>query len=339
MRTLVITIVLTLATAAYAEPPSRYSDWPNGPVKWLMTGEDQKAWRAVRNDDAARQFIALFWARRDPTPGTPENEFHDQFDRRVAWADIAFARHGLRGALSDPGRVYILLGAPESSTVPRFSGGSVSGTKGIGSLPQSIAYFRYANPTALHLADRSLRFVAIVDGPYQLSPQGNSYGALDDAMRAAIVSPSLNAVPEWAPVPPAWQRFQVTLLHASTSPARSDLIGSAPPGVSKAVVDMRGLLPWKSYDFVDAITFSARAAQPATSTILGPAKKPYRVVLRYTDAGASLAVSPFTVEREGGGEIVSTTFAIKAGETVSVGASSSGEAKEALIFFVTWIAD
>ena len=158
-------------------------------------------------------------------------------------------------------------------------------------------------------------------------------------MRRAIVSPTLNAVPAWAPVPPAWQRFQVTLVHASTSPARSDRIGMTPPGVSKAVVDMRGLLPWKSYDFVDAITFSARTAQPAKSTILGPAGKPYRVALRYTDAGASLAVSPFRVEHDGGTEIVSTTFAIKPGETVSVGASRGGEAKEALLFFVTWLAD
>ena len=339
MRRLAFVLALTLATAALAEPPSHFADWPKGPVKWLMTAEDQKAWRAVSNDGEARQFIALFWARRDPTPGTPENEFHDQFDRRVAWADVAFTRAGLRGAFTDPGRVYILLGAPESSTVPKYSGGVLSGRNGIGSVPQSIAFFRYANPTALHLADRSLRFVALADGPYQLSPQGNAYGALDDAVRAAIVSPALNAVPEWAPVPPAWQRFQVTLVHASTSPSRSELVGMAPPGVSKAIVDMRGLLPWKSYDFVDAITFSAHAAQPATSTILGPAKKPYRVVLRYTDAGASLAVSPFRVERSSGDEIVSTTFAIKSGETVSVGASSSGEAKEALVFFVTWIAE
>jgi GWxTD domain-containing protein len=328
-----------LTTAALAAPPSRYTDWPKGPVKWLMTPEDQKAWRAVASDDAARHFNAHFLSRLEQTPGTPDKEFQDQFDRSVAWADVAFTRAGLRGAFTDPGRVYIILGAPENSTVPKYSSGSIGGRSGVGSAPQSIAFFRYANPTAIHLADRSLRFVALADGPYQLSPQGNAYGALDDAVRAAIVSPALNAVPDWAPVPPAWQRFQVTLVHASTSPARSELAGMAPPGVSKAIVDMRGLLPWKSYDFVDAITFSARAAQPATSTILGPASKPYRVVLRYTDAGASLAVSPFRVERSGGDEIVSTTFAIKSGETVSVGASSSGEAKEALIFFVTWIAD
>ena len=84
-------------------------------TKWLMTAEDVKAWRAINNDTAAREFIALFWARRDPTPGTAENEFRDEFDHRVAVADIVFSRNKTRGALTDPGRVYILLGAPSGS--------------------------------------------------------------------------------------------------------------------------------------------------------------------------------------------------------------------------------
>jgi GWxTD domain-containing protein len=335
---LAITMALTLATAARAEPPTRYAGWPNSPVKWLMTAEEQQAWRAVNNDAAARDFIALFWARRDPTPGTPENEFRDEFDHRVAVADIVFSRDPrLRGALSDPGRVFILLGPPASSNLPASGAGSASsGGRGIGSVPQSIGMFRYSNPTALHLADGVLRFVAI-GGPYVLSPLGNSYGALQDAIDRAIVNPALRAVPPWAPAAPAWQRFQVTLLHASSARAR-ERIEILPPGVTKAVDDVRSLLPWKTYEFVDAVTFSAQSAQPAATTMLAQAGKPYRVVLRFAEAGASLNVSPFQVSREGN-EIFSTTFAIKPGETVSVGASRGAEAKEALLFFVTWLAD
>lgn len=335
---LAITIGLTLTITAQAEPPTRYADWPNGPVKWLMTGEEKKAWRAINNDAAAREFIALFWARRDPTPGTPENEYRDEFDHRVAVADIVFTRNGTRGALTDPGRVYLVLGPPAGSSIPRFSAGSTpTGGKGAGSLPQSIGEFHYSNPRALHLAENFLRFVSIVDGPYVLSPQGNAFGALEDAVNRAIVNPALRAVPEWAPAPPAWQRFQVTLLHASSARPR-ERVEILPSGVTKAVDDVRSLLPWKTYQFVDAVTFSAQSAQPATTTMLAQAGKPYRVVLRFTDAGASLNVSPFQVTREEN-EILSTTFAIKPGETVSVGASRGGEAKEALLFFVTWLAD
>lgn len=335
---LAITIALTVASTAQAEPPARYAGWANGPVKWLMTGEDRKAWRAINNDAAAREFIALFWARRDPTPGTPENEYRDELDHRVAVADIVFTRNGTRGALTDPGRVYLVLGPPAGSVIPRFSGGSTpTGGKGAGSLPQSIGEFHYANPRALHLAESFIRFVSIVDGPYVLSPQGNSFGALEDAVNRAIVNPALRAVPEWAPAPPAWQRFQVTLLHASSARPR-ERVEILPAGVTKAVDDVRSLLPWKTYQFVDAVTFSAHSAQPATTTMLAQAGKPYRVVLRFTDAGASLNVSPFQVSREEN-EILSTTFAIKPGETVSVGASRRGEAKEALLFFVTWLPD
>jgi GWxTD domain-containing protein len=336
---LAITIVLTLATAAHAEPPTRYASWPNGPVKWLMTTDDARAWRSIRNDADARQFIALFWARRDPTPGTAENEYRDEFEHRVAVADVVFTRNGTRGALTDPGRVYIVLGPPAGSSLPRFGVGRSPGGKGGGSLPQAIGTFHYENAGALHLADPLIRFVSIVDGPYLLSPQGNSFGALDEAVHRAIVSPTLRAVPEWAALTPAWRRFQVTLLYASASPEQHERIEIFPPGVTKAVDDVRALLPWKSYRFVDAITFGARSAQPATSTILAPSGKPYRVELRFTEAGASLNVSPFRVERANGDEIISTTFAIEPAETVSVGTSRGGDAREALLFFVTWIAD
>jgi len=335
---LAITIAMTLATAAKAEPPTRYADWPNGPVKWLMTAEDHQAWRAINNDAAARDFIALFWSRRDPTPGTAENEFRDEFDHRVAVADIVFSRDTrLRGALTDPGRVFIILGPPASIGLPAYDGSSTPSGQSGGSVPQSIGTFRYSNPTALHLADGLLRFVAL-GGPYVLSPLGNSYGALQDASKRAIVNPALRAVPPWAPAAPAWQRFQVTLVHASSTRGR-ERVEILPPGVTRAIDDVRALLPWKTYKVIDAVTFSAQSAQPATTTMLAQTGKPYRVVLRFTaEGGASLNVSPFQVSREGN-EILSTTFGIKPGETVSVGASRGGEAKEALLFFVTWIAD
>lgn len=341
MRTLLaITIAFTLTNAAQAMPPVAYADWPKGPVKWLMTSDDQKAWRRIDNDADARQFIALFWARRDPSPGTPQNEYRDEFDHRVALADLVFTRNGTRGALTDPGRVYILLGEPAASSVPRFSSVAASGGgNNASSLPQSIAYFRYPRSARLGLADQTIRFVSLVEGPYVLSPQGNTYGALDEAMRRAIVSPALRTAPDWAAATPSWQRFQVTLLHASTSSRGPEIPAILPQGVAKAVNDVRSLLPYKSYSFVDSVAFSAQSMEPATSKMRAPGGKAYRVVLRFGETGATLEVDPFRVERNEGGEVMSTNFAIKPGETVSVGASNGDEATEALLFFVTWIAN
>lgn len=53
-----------------------------------------------------------FWRRRDPTPGTSENEFRDEFFTRVRYADEQFSVLG-PGWRSDRGRVYIQFGPPE----------------------------------------------------------------------------------------------------------------------------------------------------------------------------------------------------------------------------------
>lgn len=54
-----------------------------------------------------------FWADRDPSPGTPDNEFRDQFFARLQFANESFSvlEPGWR---SDRGRTYILYGAPDT---------------------------------------------------------------------------------------------------------------------------------------------------------------------------------------------------------------------------------
>src|SRR6267378_1520846 len=49
---------------------------------------------------------------RGATPGTPQNEFRDEFDRRVQYADQNFANGRQRGSLTDRGKVLVLFGAP-----------------------------------------------------------------------------------------------------------------------------------------------------------------------------------------------------------------------------------
>jgi GWxTD domain-containing protein len=54
-----------------------------------------------------------FWARRDPSPGTEENEFKDEFFRRLRYADAAF-RTRRPGWRTDRGRIYIRHGEPDA---------------------------------------------------------------------------------------------------------------------------------------------------------------------------------------------------------------------------------
>jgi GWxTD domain-containing protein len=60
------------------------------------------------------RFMDAFWKKRDLQPETPNNEFREAFLQRVAFADYAFAAPDARGATSDRGRVFVLLGIPSS---------------------------------------------------------------------------------------------------------------------------------------------------------------------------------------------------------------------------------
>jgi GWxTD domain-containing protein len=92
---------------------AEYLDWGKGPVSFLMTKEEAAKWKTITSDDDAKAFVALFWARRDPTPDTPRNEYRDEFERRVATADKNFLSEKMRGALTDRGQVLIVFGQPK----------------------------------------------------------------------------------------------------------------------------------------------------------------------------------------------------------------------------------
>ncbi len=113
-RNVVVVALLTLlvASTASAALSPQYTEWRNGPIQWIMTGPEKSAWKKLSSDEAASNFIDLFWARRDPTPGTPQNEARDEHEARVKHADATFPERGKRGALTDRGRVWTVLGSP-----------------------------------------------------------------------------------------------------------------------------------------------------------------------------------------------------------------------------------
>jgi GWxTD domain-containing protein len=114
IRNVIIAAAVTLAaaTTGFAQLSMAKADWARGPVQYFMTPEEKAQWNAVKSDAEADSFAALFWARRDPTPATPVNEFRDEFERRVKYADEKFGTGRQRGSLTDRGRMLILFGPP-----------------------------------------------------------------------------------------------------------------------------------------------------------------------------------------------------------------------------------
>src|SRR5689334_10283143 len=113
-------LLLSLATspARAAEPPDwkvPNKDWLKGPVQWLMSDDEQKDFKKLHSDEERAAFAKTFWEKRDPTPGTPGNEFETIFWQRVANADKSYKDIIRQGSVTDFGRVFLLLGPPTAT--------------------------------------------------------------------------------------------------------------------------------------------------------------------------------------------------------------------------------
>jgi GWxTD domain-containing protein len=122
--------VMAIAASAFAALSDANTQFGNGPARFLMSKEEMAAWKSVNNDTDAQAFIDKFWARRDPTPGTPANEFKAEFEARAKYADDHFAEGRTKGSLTDRGRIFLILGSP--SVVKHSSGGSAPGVPSTG---------------------------------------------------------------------------------------------------------------------------------------------------------------------------------------------------------------
>jgi GWxTD domain-containing protein len=235
-RNAVVTVLLSLlvaSTAAAALSP-QYTEWRIGPAQWIMTNAEEKAWKQVKTDEEAIRFIDLFWARRDPTPGTPQNEARDAHNLRVKQADAKFAEKPKRGALTDRGRVWIVLGEPPSMTgdnkvlgasssrvgttvapVPVTSVGGARGASPGGPGPtgfdvtggramgaRDVWVWEHEQASAAFGLPR-VEIVFITDpgtNRTQRDVQRRDFGAAEGVtLRKQIVSPNLTELPDWAP--------------------------------------------------------------------------------------------------------------------------------------------
>ena len=87
-------------------------NWVQSPVRYLLTPEQRKQYTALTSPAEREAFVNNFWAAYDPTPGTPQNEFRMEFERRVAFADATFSTDKSLGGATDRGAIFTFLGPP-----------------------------------------------------------------------------------------------------------------------------------------------------------------------------------------------------------------------------------
>jgi GWxTD domain-containing protein len=90
-----------------------YRKWLDEDVRWIITTPERKEFKGLSSDEQRAQFVAAFWERRNPTPGSKKNPFKEEHYRRMAYANEHFAAQ-VAGWRTDLGRIYVVYGPPDS---------------------------------------------------------------------------------------------------------------------------------------------------------------------------------------------------------------------------------
>ena len=100
--------------------PQKYRDFLNL-TSYIMLPKEKKPFMQLTTDRERDIFIEAFWKQRDPTAGTPGNEYKEEHIKRFNYANKFYKRSSPRkGWMTDQGRFHILLGPPISKE--RFYG-------------------------------------------------------------------------------------------------------------------------------------------------------------------------------------------------------------------------
>jgi GWxTD domain-containing protein len=185
-RCLTVGAVL-IATSVVAQVSTPYRNWGDSAVHYLMMKQEKSDWELIRTDAEAKAFIELFWARRDPTPDTPDNELRQQMETRIAEADKRYGSRQTPGSVTDRGLVYALLGEPSQivSNVPRPRG--PIGSPGSFQRPVNIQNWIYKNQAAERAVGTKLFDVGFVFNDEKIASEFE----LDGQSRRAFESTAL----------------------------------------------------------------------------------------------------------------------------------------------------
>jgi GWxTD domain-containing protein len=108
----VLVACLVACSVAAAEKLDRAAQEWLKDVRLLILPEEETSFRRLASAGDRAEFQRIFWARRDPSPGTPANESRDLWEKNRARADDLFGVPGERGSRTGCGQVYLLLGEP-----------------------------------------------------------------------------------------------------------------------------------------------------------------------------------------------------------------------------------
>ena len=147
---------------------------------------------------------------------------------------------------------------------------------------------------------------------------------------------------------PRTHGFQILLLAASLKPGGGGQ--EVPANVQKALADLKGFLPFKSYEVLDTAWMSGTQDRGMEARLVDRQGAVYDVALQFHDMGSTAAPTLFAdvfrlraepfrpegaKETRPGASLIDTSFGVKERETIVVGTSKVAGSTEALVVLVT----
>jgi GWxTD domain-containing protein len=111
-RHLALALAALLLLPPAAGGQGRQGDWAESPEAYFLTRAERQEWQALRSDEERERFKARYWARRNPSPATPDNPFREVVLGRIRTADSRFTIGDTPGSRTARGQVFIVLGTP-----------------------------------------------------------------------------------------------------------------------------------------------------------------------------------------------------------------------------------
>ncbi|MBK5258846.1 MAG: GWxTD domain-containing protein [Thermoanaerobaculia bacterium] len=281
-------IAAIMTASAFAQLSAEKTEWAKGPAQYLLTEEETAKWKQIKTDAEAQAFIDLYWARRDPTPNTPANEFRAEFDARVEYADRQFGQARKKGSMTDRGRILVTLGAPTriertkdqpSNTIQSPTGSPENySPKQVWIWEQSKSKLDLGQPTS------QIGFVdQYATNEWVLERTGRTDVATltKRTIKSYVVSPNMTEVPKAKPAAPAAAATPQQLPTPTTPTVATNALKTE--GLRTAVTEFRAAKtnPYKPI----AISFTE---------LLSPTGDQYVPVQLYIPASAGLTAESVT---------------------------------------------
>ena len=174
-------LFLTAQKVKEKDLPEKYRQFLDF-TRYIMLDKERDVFMQLQTHRDRDVFIVAFWKQRDPTPGTPQNEYKDEHQERFNEANRRFGRTSVReGWQTDQGRIWIILGGPVSTE--RFESPQVIypcqiwayyGDPSKGLLTQfSLVFYQWGGVGEYKL------YNPVADGPSRLLIQGSQMDTTD----------------------------------------------------------------------------------------------------------------------------------------------------------------